>query len=132
MPSNSTAAKMRWHANHVVKDGVMRHPSDSPTWIHFNETHREFDTKKRNVKLGLCTNGFQSFKQSGKQYSCWPVIVMVYNLPPWMCMKDTIMFLTMLVSGPENPKVKLDVFLQPLIAELKHLWDVGCMHMTSH
>ena len=40
-------------------------------------------------------------------------------------MKDTTMFLTVLVPGPENPKVKLDVFLQPLIVELKHLWDVG-------
>ncbi|XP_052172131.1 uncharacterized protein LOC127788049 [Diospyros lotus] len=49
----------------------------------------------------------------------------MYNLPPWMCMKDTTMFLTVLVPGPENPKAKLDVFLQPLIAELKHLWDVG-------
>ena len=42
-----------------------------------------------------------------------------------MCIKDTIMFLTVLMLGPENPKVKLDVFLQPLIAELKYLWDVG-------
>lgn len=40
-------------------------------------------------------------------------------------MKDTTMFLTVLVPGPENPKAKLDVFLQPLIAELKHLWDVS-------
>ena len=37
------------------------------------------------------------------------------------------MFLTMLVSGPRNPKHKLDVFLQPLIAELKELWDVGIL-----
>ncbi|XP_052181209.1 uncharacterized protein LOC127794273 [Diospyros lotus] len=123
--SNSTAAEMRWHADHVVEDGVMRHPSDSPAWIHFNQTHREFAAEKRNVRLGLCTDGFQPFGQSGKQYSCWPVIVTVYNLPPWMCMKDTTMFLTVLVPGPENPKAKLDVFLQPLIAELKHLWDVG-------
>ena len=28
-------------------------------------------------------------------------------------------------SWPENPKEKLDVFLQPLIAELKELWEVG-------
>ncbi|XP_057775267.1 uncharacterized protein LOC130994246 [Salvia miltiorrhiza] len=35
------------------------------------------------------------------------------------------MFLTVLVPGPRNPKEKLDVFLQPLIAELKHLWEVG-------
>ena len=31
------------------------------------------------------------------------------------------MFLTVLVPGPKNPKQKLDVFLQPLIAELKEL-----------
>ena len=29
------------------------------------------------------------------------------------------MFLTVLVPGPTNPKGKIDVFLQPLIAELK-------------
>jgi len=42
-----------------------------------------------------------------------------------MCIKDTRIFLTVLVPRPENLKAKLDVFLQPLIAELKHLWDVG-------
>lgn len=35
------------------------------------------------------------------------------------------MFLTVLVPGPRNPKEKLDVFLQPLIEELKNLWEVG-------
>ena len=33
--------------------------------------------------------------------------------------------LSIIVPGPRNPKEKLDVFLQPLIAELKHLWEVG-------
>ncbi|KAK6115444.1 hypothetical protein DH2020_007713 [Rehmannia glutinosa] len=42
-----------------------------------------------------------------------------------MCMKEQYMFLTVLVPGPRNPKDKLDVYLQPLIAELKHLWEVG-------
>ena len=35
------------------------------------------------------------------------------------------MFWTVLVPGPTNPKGKIDVFLQPLIAELKSLWGVG-------
>ena len=37
------------------------------------------------------------------------------------------MFLIVLVSGSRNPKHKLDVFLQLLIAELKKLWDVGIL-----
>ena len=27
--------------------------------------------------------------------------------------------------GPKNPKERFDVFLQPLIAKLKELWEVG-------
>ncbi|XP_057993073.1 uncharacterized protein LOC131174052 [Hevea brasiliensis] len=53
-----------------------------------------------------------------------PVIVTPYNLPPWLCMKDVYMFLTVIVTCPRNPKDKLDVYLQPLIAELKQLWEV--------
>ena len=40
-------------------------------------------------------------------------------------MKDEYMFLSIIVPSPRNPKEKLDVFLQPLITELKHLWEVG-------
>ena len=40
-------------------------------------------------------------------------------------MKEEYMFLTVIVPGPKNPKNNLDVFLQPLIVELKELWEVG-------
>ena len=116
---------MRWPYEHEVEQGLMRHPSDSLAWKHFNQIHPDFAIESRNVRLGLCTDGFQPFGQSGQQYSTWPVIVTPYNLPPWLCMKEQYMFLSILVPGPKNPKDKLDVFLQPLIAELNHLWDVG-------
>ena len=35
------------------------------------------------------------------------------------------MFLSMIVPRPNNPKNKIVVFLQPLTAKLKQLWDVG-------
>ena len=123
--SNATAKDMRWHAEHESEDGVMRHCSDSEAWKHFNQTHPDFATESRNVRLGLSTDGFNPFGQSGQQYSSWPVILTPYNLPPWMCMKDEYMFLSIIVLGPKNPKGKLDVFLQPLIAKLKTLWEVG-------
>jgi hypothetical protein len=55
----------------------------------------------------------------------WPVIVTPYNLPPSMCMKEEYLFLTLMIPGRKNPKGKIDVFLQPLINELKMLWDTG-------
>lgn len=42
-----------------------------------------------------------------------------------MCMKEEYMFLTIIIPGRKNPKAKIDVFLQPLIDELKLLWDTG-------
>ena len=116
--SKATANEMRWLAEHVVEDDVMQHPSDYIVWKHFNDVHPDFVIEIRNVKLGLYTDGFQPFGQFGQQYSCWPIIVIVYDLPPWLYMKDTSMFLTIFVTRPRNPKDKLDVYLQPLIHEL--------------
>ncbi|KAL6137821.1 hypothetical protein ACLB2K_063110 [Fragaria x ananassa] len=56
-------------------------------------------------------------------YSCWPVILVTYNLPLWLCMKRKFMMLTLLISGPKQPGNDIDVYLQPLIDYLKLLWN---------
>ncbi|XP_021603880.1 uncharacterized protein LOC110608905 [Manihot esculenta] len=123
--SNATGKDMTWHTNHGTNDDLMHHPADSHAWKAFDNNWPHFSAEKRNVRLGLCTDGFQPFGQSGQQYSSWPVILTPYNLPQWLCMKDEYMFLTILVLGPRNPKDKLDVYLQPLVTELKDLWENG-------
>ena len=40
-------------------------------------------------------------------------------------MKRKFMMLTLLISGPKQPGNDIDIFLQPLIDDLKMLWDVG-------
>ena len=42
-----------------------------------------------------------------------------------MCMKKQYMFLTVIVPSPKNPKHRIDMYLQPLIHELKLLWEDG-------
>ncbi|VFQ76380.1 unnamed protein product [Cuscuta campestris] len=75
---------MRWHAEHSHDSvGDMCHPCDSEAWKQFNLSNPTFASEVRNVRLGLCTDGFQPFGQSGSQYSCWPVMVTPYNLPYW-------------------------------------------------
>ena len=77
-----TASHMRWHNEHEQTDGVMNHPSDAVAWKHFNDIHPDFAFDSRNVRLGLSTDGCQPFGQSGQQYSSWPIILILYNLPP--------------------------------------------------
>ena len=55
----------------------------------------------------------------------WPVMLMTYNMPPWMCMKSEYSILSLLIPGPRSPGNDIDVYLQPLIDELKLLWSSG-------
>ncbi|XP_074352078.1 uncharacterized protein LOC141691239 [Apium graveolens] len=40
-------------------------------------------------------------------------------------MKQEKLILSTLISGPESPKNNIDVYMQPLITELKSLWNIG-------
>ncbi|XP_057548101.1 uncharacterized protein LOC130826536 [Amaranthus tricolor] len=104
-------------------DDTIRHPSDSFAWKSFDEEYSEFAKEVRNVRLGLACDGFQPFNNS--QHSIWRVVLIPYNFPPWLCMKPYSFMLSLLVPGPTSPGINMDVYLQPLIEELKELWEVG-------
>jgi hypothetical protein len=52
------AKDMTWHHFNKSHDGVMVHPSDGYALIEFNRVHPNFAAYPRNVRLGLCTDGF--------------------------------------------------------------------------
>ncbi|GJV53250.1 hypothetical protein Tco_1448991 [Tanacetum coccineum] len=76
-----------------------------------------------NVRLGLATDGFNPFSNLSSLHSTWPVFLVPYNLPPWKCMKDPFMLMSMLIPGPTSPGDNINVYLQPLIDELNDLWN---------
>ncbi|KAL6509602.1 hypothetical protein OROGR_022912 [Orobanche gracilis] len=119
------ASMMTWHANERTEDGIMRHPADSPAWQTFDYNHPDFAKEPRNVRLGLTADGFSPFRSMMVNHSTWPVVLMPYNLPPGECMKKSYFMLSILIPGPHEPGNNIDVYLQPLIDELKLLWDVG-------
>ncbi|CAM8953703.1 unnamed protein product [Rhodiola kirilowii] len=116
---------MSWHAMPRQDGTRMVHPWDGESWKHFDRVHQQFASKPRNVRLGLCTDGFNPWGMSTKQYSVWPVMVTPYNLPPWLSMKTRFIWLTILIPGPSSPKKRLDIYLRPLFEDLVHLWSVG-------
>lgn len=68
----------------------------------------------------MASDGFSPFRNS--QHNTWPVILTVYNLPHWMCMKQSYFMIPLIIPGPSQPGNNIDVYLQPLIEELKDLW----------
>ncbi|GLT26643.1 hypothetical protein SLA2020_016950 [Shorea laevis] len=103
----------------------MRHPVDSYAWKNFDSQHPSFASDPRNIRLGLASDGFNPFGNMSTSYSVWLIVLVNYNLPPWMCMKDPYFMLSMLIPGPKAPGNDIDVYLQPLIDELKDLWENG-------
>ncbi|KAK4403532.1 hypothetical protein Sango_0721800 [Sesamum angolense] len=54
----ATAKHMSWHATHQTEEGSMCHPSDAESWKHFDWMYPDFIEESRNVRLGLCIDGF--------------------------------------------------------------------------
>ncbi|KAH7849317.1 hypothetical protein Vadar_016185 [Vaccinium darrowii] len=123
--STEISEQMRWHADGRTNDGVSRHPADSPAWKDFDQRHKSFSNESQNVRLGLASDGFNPFGSAHIAHSTWPVVLIPYNLPPWMCMKQPFFILSVLIDGPKGPGDKIDVYLQPLIEELLELWNEG-------
>ena len=89
----------------------------------------EFEKEARNLRLALSTDGMNPHGIQSISHSTWPVILMIYNLPPWLCMKRKYMMLSMLIYGPKKPGNDIDVYLTPLIEDLKFLWENGVEFM---
>ncbi|XP_076938814.1 uncharacterized protein LOC143607153 [Bidens hawaiensis] len=123
--SRFTAKDMIWHNTGRSTDGMMRQPVDGKAWQEFDKKYPEFSQEPRNVRLGLAADGFNPFGNMSQTYSTWPVVLTTYNTPPWVCMKESSFMLTLLIPGPKSPGKDIDIFLRPLVDELKMLWDEG-------
>jgi hypothetical protein len=90
-------------------------------WKHVDNKYPEFASDVHNVRLGLASDGFNPFGMLNVTYTTLLVILIPYNLPPWLCLKQPFWMMSMLIPGPKSPGNNIDVYLEPLINELKHL-----------
>ncbi|XP_021991893.1 uncharacterized protein LOC110888688 [Helianthus annuus] len=89
------AKLLRWHSDSRVKDGKLRHVADSPQWRNIDNMFPEFGNEIRNIRLGLSSDGFNPFGNMSSRHS------------------------------PKQPGNNIDVYLSPLIDDLKTLWNTG-------
>ncbi|XP_074323287.1 uncharacterized protein LOC141660222 [Apium graveolens] len=124
--ANSNDAKLiRWHVEGRKSDGMLQHPADSLQWRTIDGKFPEFGGEVRNLRLGLFVDGMNPYRTLSSTHSTWPVLLTIYNLPHWLCMKRKYIMLTLLIPGPKEAGNNKDVYLQPLIEDLKLLWDQG-------
>ncbi|GKC29487.1 glutamate receptor 2.8-like protein, partial [Tanacetum coccineum] len=82
----SISEDLRWHATQRITDGVLHHPVDSQAWGTIDEKFPEIAEDTRNLRLGISADGVD-VNTGNRHHSVWPVLTVIYNLPPWLCMK---------------------------------------------
>jgi len=116
---------LRWHSNGRKCDGLLQHAADSPQWKKIDSLYLEFGSDRINLRLGLATDGMNLYGNLSSKHSSWPVLLIIYNLSYWLCMKKKYIMLSMMISGPRQPGNDIDVYPSPLIEDLRLLWDEG-------
>jgi hypothetical protein len=116
---------MRWHQEGRKKDGMIRDLADACQWINFDAQYREFAKDRRNIRFALSADGVSPFGEMSSSHSTWPVLLTMYNLPTWLCQKRKYVLLCILIQGPRQPGIDIDVFLEPLLEDMADLWKEG-------
>jgi hypothetical protein len=120
--TESTSSLMLWHKrDRLTSDEKMHHPTDSRAWRHVDNLYPEFMYDPRNVRLGLASDDFNPFGMLNFTHTTRLVILIPYNLPSWLCLKQSFWMMSMLIPGLKSPRQNIDVYLQPLIDELYDL-----------
>ena len=123
--SPKIAGMLTGYTKHVSEDGIMRSVIDSPAWKHIDSevAFNNFGMESRNMRLALVLDGVNPFKLSNKNWSMWPVLILIYNLEPWFVTKKFFISLCILILEKRSPTDgNIDVFLRPLLDEMKQLW----------
>ena len=119
------AKNLTWHADDSIKDGLLRHPADSPQWKTIDQLYSEFGQDHRNLRIGLASDGMNPYGNLSCNHSSWPILLIIYNLPPWLCIKRKYIMICMMIVDPKQPGNDIDVYLAPLIKDLRKLWVEG-------
>nr|ABA97946.2 transposon protein, putative, CACTA, En/Spm sub-class [Oryza sativa Japonica Group] len=126
MFANKEQAKLvRWHADERKVDSMLRHPADSVQWRTIDRIYQEFSNDPRNMCFAMCMDSINPFGDLSSRHSTWPVLLVNYNLPLWLCFKRKYIMLAMLIQGPRQPGNDIDVFLEPIIDDFERLWNEG-------
>ena len=76
------AKDLTWHANGRIYDGMVRHPAYCSQWKKIDGLYPNFGKQPRNLRLGLASDGMNPYSTLSTQHSSWPVLLVIYNLPP--------------------------------------------------
>jgi hypothetical protein len=77
--------------------------------------------ESRNIRFALSTDGMNPFDKNRTMQSTWLVILAMYNIPTWLCHKRKYLMLSILIQGPKQADIDINVFLEPHMEDMAKL-----------
>jgi hypothetical protein len=99
---------------HRENDEEIRHPTDETQWKKFDLHYPEFSAERRNTKFALSTDAMNPFSANRTVHCTRLIILTMCNIPTWLCHKRKYLMLSILIQGPKQAGINIDVFLEPL------------------
>ncbi|GJW71278.1 putative transposon, En/Spm-like protein [Tanacetum coccineum] len=115
-----TCGISRWKVDNKTHKVYENIPAKA--WRTIDEKFPEIAKDPRNLRLGISADGVE-VNSGTRHHSVWPFLSVIYNLPPWLCMKRKFIMLSVLTSGYLGNDI--DVFLEPLVDDLHTLFETG-------
>lgn len=100
---------MEWHSKNNCPDGLVKHHCDSKAWKHVDKKYPCFASDPRNVHLALTANGVNPYKLTQSTWSTWLVMLLNYDIPPWLTMNFFSIMFVLLISRKDL--ITLDNFV---------------------
>ena len=118
------AVKCELWRNRGIPNGFRCDVFDGRIWKEWQYVEGEvFLAVPRNYAFMLNVDWFQPFKHS--IYSAGALYMVLMNLPRVERFKPENVFLAGVIPGPHKPKLTINSYLEPLVAELNQLWKDG-------
>jgi hypothetical protein len=76
-----------WHKNGSSSNGLARSVPNSKSWKHIDEKWLDFTNEPCNISFRLAFDGVNPFGDLSSCHSTWLMILLNYNLPPWLVTK---------------------------------------------
>jgi len=109
-----TAERLRWAGEHKFDPDVVADISESRAFRDF-VLKDDFFHDIRNIALTVCADGVNPW--TGSNYSMWPILSCMLNLPPHLRTRPEYMLLLGLVPGSKAPK-NINTYLRLVVDEL--------------
>ena len=62
------------------------------------------------------------FRDMSTNHNTWLVLLCIYNLAPWLCMKKKYIMMSMIIQGLKQPGNDINIYFQLLVEELLTVW----------